>query len=99
MITAAVGGAAIIGGVILNIKANGMTSDMLKPDGYTDSKASDRKTWQTMSQIGYGVGAGCVVAGAVLYYLGMRANIGTTSVAFVPALAPGQASATVKGSF
>jgi len=100
LITAAAGGAALIGGLILNLKANSITSDMLKVDGYTDGKASDRKTWENVSLVGYGVGAGCVVTGAILYYLGSRSTIAaSTSVAFVPSLAPGQASAIVKGSF
>ena len=98
IITAAFGGAAVITGVILNLKVNSMASDMQKTNGYTDSKDSDRKTYETLGWVGYGVGAACVATGAVLYYLGVRAP-GTASVALVPAFAPGQAGAIVKGVF
>jgi hypothetical protein len=98
IITAAVGGAVLVTGVILNLKVNSVASDMQKTNGYTDSKDSDRKTYETLGWIGYGVGAACVATGAILYYLGVRAP-GTASVALVPALAPGQAGAFVKGVF
>jgi hypothetical protein len=100
IITAAFGGAAVVAGVILNLKVNSMASDMQKTNGYTDSKDSDRKTYESLGWAGYGVGAACVVTGAVLYYLGARSgSTGTSSVAFVPTLAPGQAGAIVKGAF
>ncbi|HEX7500247.1 MAG TPA: hypothetical protein VF524_08060 [Polyangia bacterium] len=98
IITAAVGGAALVTGVILNLKVNSMASDMQKTNGYTDGKDSDRKTYETLGWVGYGVGAACVATGAVLYYLGVRAP-GTASVALVPTFAPGQAGAIVKGVF
>ena len=100
IITAAFGGAAVVTGVILNLKVNSMASDMQKTNGYTDSKDSDRKTYETLGWAGYGVGAACVAAGAVFYYLGARSGAaGTASVALVPAFAPGQAGAIVKGAF
>jgi hypothetical protein len=100
IITAAVGGAALVTGIILNLKVNSMASDMQKTNGYTDSKDSDRKTYETVGWAGYGVGAACVATGAVLYYLGIRSGAtGTATVAFVPAFAPGQAGAIVKGVF
>jgi len=44
VITAAVGGAALVTGLILNLKVNSMASDFQTLNGYTDSKESDRKT-------------------------------------------------------
>jgi hypothetical protein len=70
IITAAFGGAAVVTGIILNLKVNSMASDMQKTNGYTDSKDSDRKTYETLGW-----------------------------VALVPAFAPGQAGAIVKGVF
>ena len=100
IITAAVGGAALVAGVILNLKVNSMAADLKKTDGYTPGKESDRKTYETLGWVSYGVGAACVATGAVLYYLGQRSGAaGSTSVAFVPAFAPGQAGAVVKGVF
>ena len=98
---AAVGGAALVAGIVFNLKANSLASDLKKTDGYTSGKESDRKTYQALGWAGYGVGAACVVTGAVLYVLGIRSSgsgNGST-VAFVPAFAPGQAGAVVKGAF
>lgn len=100
IITASVGGAALVTGIILNIKVNSMASDLQKTDGYTDAKESDRKTYASLGWASYGVGAACVATGAVLYYLGMKPgqNVGT-SVSLVPAFAPGQAGALLNGVF
>ena len=100
IITAAFGGAAIITGVGMNLKVNSMASDIQKTDGYTASKESDRKTYETLGWVSYGVGAACIATGAVLYYLGQRpGSAGSSSVAFIPAFAPGQAGAILKGAF
>lgn len=100
IITAAFGGAAVVTAVIMNLKVNSMASDMQKTNGYTDSKDSDRQTYETLGWVGYGVGAACVATGAVLYYLGARSNAaGAASVVLVPAFAPGQAGAIMKGVF
>jgi len=99
IITVAVGGAALVAGVVLNVTANGMTSDMLKMDGYTDRKESDRKSYETVGWASYGVGAACIATGAVLYFLGLRAAASAPAVALVPEFAPGQASAVLKGAF
>lgn len=100
IITAAVGGAALVTGIILNIKVNSMASDLQKTDGYSDAKESDRKTYANLGWVSYGVGAACFATGAVLYYLGMKPgqNVGT-SVSLVPAFAPGQAGAFLNGVF
>lgn len=100
IITVAVGGAALVTGVVLNLKVNSMASDLQKTDGYTASKESDRKTYATLGWVSYGLGAACVATGAVLYYLGQRPDsAGSSSVAFIPTLAPGQAGAILKGAF
>jgi hypothetical protein len=100
IVTAAVGGASLVAGVILNLKVNGMASDIQRVDGYTAGKESDRKNYEALGWVSYGVGAACVATGAVLYYLGLRAGSArSTSVALVPAFAPGQAGAVLKGAF
>ena len=99
IIAAGVGGAALIGGVILNVKANGMTSDMYALDGYSKGKESDRQTYATLGWVGYGAGAACVATGAVLYYLGVRSGARSASLALVPSIAPTEAGAFVKGAF
>ncbi len=77
-----------------------MASDLEKTNGYDPGKISDRKTYETLGWAGYGVGAACVVTGAVLYYLGQQSGAAhSASVALVPTLAPGQAGAFLKGAF
>ena len=100
IITASVGGAALITGVILNLKVNSMANDLQKTDGYSASKESDRKTYETLGWVGYGVGAACVATGAVIYILGQRSGTpGSTSVALLPSFDPGQAGAVLNGAF
>ena len=100
IVTAAVGGAALVAGVILNLKVNSMADELQKTDGYTPGKESDRKTYEYLGWASYGVGAACIATGAVLYAIGLRSGTPvSTSVALVPTLAPGQAGAVVRGTF
>jgi len=100
IITASVGGAALVTGMILNLKVNSMADSIQQTDGYTPSKESDRKTYENLGWASYGIGAACVATGAVLYILGVRAGSnGAASVALVPTVAPGQAGAFLNGAF
>jgi hypothetical protein len=100
IVTASIGGVALVTGLILNLKVNSMASDFQTLDGYTESKESQRNTYKTLGWVGYGLGAACVATGAALYYLGARTgNSGSPSVAVLPAFAPGGGSAVVKGAF
>jgi hypothetical protein len=98
ILTASVGGAALVAGIILNYESNSLATDLKKTDGYTPGKESDRKTYETFSWVGYGVGTVCVAAGAILYIVGSR-SASDPSIAFVPAFAPDYAGAVVKGAF
>jgi hypothetical protein len=98
ILTASVGGAALIAGIIFNYESNSLAADLKKTDGYTPGKESDRKNYETFSWVGYGVGAACVAAGAIFYIVGSR-SASDPSVAFVPAFAPDYAGAVVKGAF
>ena len=100
ILTAGVGGAALLAGVVLNLKANSIASSYQDRGGYTQGKESDCKTYEALGWVGYGVGAACVATGAVLYLLGRKAGASDSStVAVLPAFAPGQAGAVLKGAF
>jgi hypothetical protein len=100
IITASVGGAAVIAGVILNLKVNSMASDMESPGGYSPSRESDRKSYKTLGWISYSVGAASIATGTVLYVLGLRASSASSaSLTLLPAFAPSQAGMAVKGTF
>jgi hypothetical protein len=97
-LTASIGGAALVAGIILNYKSNSLATDLKKTDGYTPGKESDRKAYETLGWVGYGVGAACVATGEILYIVGSR-SASETSVSLVPTLAPDYAGAFVKGAF
>jgi hypothetical protein len=97
IVTASVGGAALVAGVLLNLKVNDISSGYQAYNGYTDQKESQRKSYETWGWVSYGAGAVCVATGAVLYYLGLRANTdGSPSVAIAPAR--GGAALIVRGT-
>jgi hypothetical protein len=99
VITAVAGAAVLVAGVLLNLKVNSMTDELEQPDGYTDARDSTRKTYKTAASVSYGFGAACVAAGGILYILGLRLGVSSSSVAWTPALGPGQVGAVVDGRF
>ena len=100
VVAASVGGAALITGVILNIKVNSIASDLEQPLNYTRSTDSTRKDYKTLGWVSYGVGAACVATGAVLYYLGwQKGRSSHVEVAVIPTFASGTAGAVLTGAF
>jgi hypothetical protein len=97
---ASVGVAALIAGVVLNLKVNSMSSDLEKPDNFNRDTDTSRKNYKTLGWVSYGVGGACVAGGALLYYLGRRSgrNPGP-SVALIPAVASDMAGAALTGAF
>lgn len=95
-----VGAAALITGVILNLKVNSMSNDLAKPENYSRSTDSTRQNYKTFGWISYGVGAACVASGTVLYYLGWSKNQNFAStVALVPTIESNMAGAALTGAF
>ena len=101
IITASVGGAALVAGILLNLHANSMASDMENNvGGYTPSKNSSHNNYVTAMWITYGVGAACVATGAVLFGIGIGSNKGASSdVAILPAIDSHQAGLALAGRF
>jgi hypothetical protein len=97
---ASVGAAALIAGVVLNLKVNSMSSDLQKPDNFNRDTDNSRKNYKTLGWISYGVGAACLAGGSLLYYLGWHSGRNSgSSVALVPNVAPGTAGAALTGAF
>jgi tetratricopeptide (TPR) repeat protein len=94
VVTAAVGGAALVTGLILNLKVNGMIGDL--EGDFNKGDYSSSKDYKTMSQVSYGVGAACLVSGTILYFLGVRAG---SQVAISPSVGQGMAGAFLTGGF
>jgi hypothetical protein len=86
-------------GLGFNLKANSTVNDMYNTrDGYT--KESNRKNYATLAWVGYGVGAACVVTGAILYAIGRKAkSTHFDDVALVPMVGPDHAGAVLTGAF
>jgi hypothetical protein len=105
VITASVGAAALVAGIVLNLKVNSMTSDLEKPYAYNRSTDSTRETYKTMTWMAYGVGGAAVAAGAVLYAIGWsKGNASSTSsgeatVSLAPSLVSGVAGIAMTGAF
>jgi hypothetical protein len=101
IVSASVGLAAVIAAVVLNVKANSMVNEIeTTSNGYSPAKVDERKTYETLSWVGYGLGAACVATGAVLFGIGLKSGgRSSTSVALLPALGAGQAGALLTGGF
>jgi len=101
IVSASVGVAAVVAAVVLNLKANSVVNQMeTTSNGYSPTKVDERKTYETLSWVGYGLGAACVATGAVLFGIGLKSDGGSsTSVALSPVLGLGQAGALLTGGF
>lgn len=101
IVTASVGAAAVGLGVFLNLKANRMVNDMeTKVGDYSSGKDSDRKTYQALSWVGYGLGAACLVTGGILIGFGAtRGGGGSSNVALVPTVGNGHAGFMLSGGY
>lgn len=99
VLVAAFGAVAAGAGLAFNLKANSIVNDMYNaPDGYT--KESDRKTYETVAWVGYGVGAACVATGVILYAVGRKAQSHYAGdVALLPMAGPDRAGAVFAGAF
>jgi hypothetical protein len=101
IVTGVVGVGAVVTGLLLNLKANQMATDMQsKPGDYSTARENDQKNYKTLSMVGYGVGAACVGAGAVLIGFGARTRaIPSGDVALWPAVGVDQVGAMLTGAF
>ena len=97
--TIAVGVAGVAAGVILNVKANSLSSELEKsPTSYQRSKESTRASYETLGWVGYGVGAACIAGGVILYYLG-HSRGSNSQLALLPVASPGRLGAVLQGAF
>jgi hypothetical protein len=93
---AAVGVAALVTGLVLNVKVNKMSGDL--QEEFNPGVESDRKRYKTAGWVGYGTGAACLAGGAILYYLGWRRG-GHHNLALAPTVSPALAGTVFVGKF
>jgi hypothetical protein len=89
-----VGVAALVTGGVCSLMAASKFSDVAKK--YDPGKESDGKTFATVQWVGYGVGAAAVTTAVIL---AVTRPSSSGSVAFAPAVGPGQAGAVLGGRF
>jgi hypothetical protein len=97
--TGSVGIATALAGLVLNLKANALADDFNRTQD--PATKTTQSSYRTGSMICYGAGAGLVVTGAVLYFLG-RAEGGKERAAQVsvsPALTPSAFALTLRTVF
>jgi hypothetical protein len=101
IVVGALGVATLGAGVGFHVKTNSMASDLEKPESFNRDTDSSRKTYKTLSMVGYGVGAALLAGGSLVYILGWRSGqrAKSSEVALVPILAPGSAGALLTGAF
>jgi hypothetical protein len=99
IIAASVGVAAVTAGVVFNLKSNSIVNQWETSVSYPKDQSTE-KTYRNLAWAGYGVGAVCVVTGAILYGVGLKSGASSsTDVALLPAFGPGQAGAMLTGGF
>jgi hypothetical protein len=100
IITASIGAAGVVTGLVLNLSANAAINEMESSrDGYSPSKESSQKGLKTGALVCYGVGAGLVVTGAILYGIGVAKGAPSRNVAVLPTVGVGHAGAAIVGAF
>jgi len=99
-VIAGVGGAGLITGIVLNLKANSL-ADSIDPPGHTFDRntESTRQNYEIFSWVGYGVGAAGIAMGAILYGIGWWQSGRAGDVALIPMIGSELAGATIKGTF
>jgi hypothetical protein len=99
VVVAAVGAAALIAGVVLNLQANSLADSIIPPHSFNRNTESTRKSCETFSVLSYAVGAAGMATGVILYGIGWGKARGARGVALLPNVGPGFAGATAGGSF
>jgi tetratricopeptide (TPR) repeat protein len=97
--TAAVGGACLVTGVIFGAMASSKSDSVASAMQFNPSDDSAGGRAATLQWVFYGIGAAAVGTGAVLYYLGWRADAADSRVALLPTWGPGGAGATLRVGF
>jgi hypothetical protein len=98
VVTASVGAASLVAGLILNLKANSLADEF---DSNQDpATKSSHSSYKSTSMICYGIGAGAVIAGTLLYLFGRSGNgVAGDRLSFVPVLTPSELSLGVRRRF
>lgn len=98
IVLGSIGTAALATGLILNLKANSLASDFNKT--HNSSTQSSQSSYKTGSMLGYGVGAGLLATGVLLYFLGRpTADSKPSQISLLPGVMPAEFSLSIKRTF
>jgi len=98
IVCGATGLAALVAGGFFSLETEDYSHTVQKADVFQPSLDDRGKLYQTLQWVGYGVGAGLVATGAVLYAIG-ASSAKASSLALAPALLPGGAGFSAQGAF
>jgi hypothetical protein len=99
IVTGVVGLAGLTAGVVLNLKVNSITDEMLTKPGSYPARDSDRKNYETAMWVAYGAGGACLAAGVVLLAVGLSSGSSSTGIAVSPEAGPGRVGMVLNGAF
>jgi hypothetical protein len=102
IVTASVGMAAVVAGVVFGLSARSIEKDVTSDNSrqtYDRNKDDRGHLYAKLQWVGYGVGGAALAGGALLYYFGYRAAQTPAALTLVPVLAPDRAGALLRGRF
>ena len=98
IVCGAVGLASIGAGIAFGLEARSYSHSVETASVFNPNFDDRGKLFETLQYVGYGVGAGLLATGAILYGFGV-ASASTSKVALSPAVLPGGAGLTAQGTF
>jgi len=100
VVCGAAGLASIATAIYFYSRAASLSDRLSTSDTPSSSDYQAGKNAETMQWVFYGVGAGALVAGSILYYLGWpHSSAGPPATAVAPLLGPGLAGLSAQGTF
>jgi hypothetical protein len=100
IVSGSVGAASVIAGAIFGLRARSLSNRVQDASSFNRSDDSAGQRAETLQWTFYGIGAGALVAGGILYYLGMQASQPAAStVSLGPVVGPGTAGLSAMGVF
>jgi iron complex outermembrane receptor protein len=100
IVSGSVGAASVIAGAIFGLRARSLSNRVADANTFNRSDDSAGQRAETLQWTFYGIGAGALVTGVVLYTLGLRASqTAPATVSLAPVVGPGTAGLSAMGVF
>jgi tetratricopeptide (TPR) repeat protein len=100
IVSGSVGAASLVAGAIFGLRARSLSNKVADANTFNRSDDSAGQRAETLQWAFYGIGAGALVAGGVLYYLGWSsAQSAPSAVTLAPVVGPNLAGLSAMGVF